>query len=391
MAGPPSKNIQEKLFRKSALDRLSSPEQLDLMVRITSPAGWVALTALIGLIVVAIMWGIFGNIPTKVIGSAMLIKTGGVVEVSARSNGLITDVSVRAGDMVKRGQKIARIAQPDLLEQFNSLKARKAELQNKSQMSDSLLRQKRETLKFNNEVLRRRLDDQNGLLKDGLITRQSVLTTQQQLEENAAALKELDLRKVDIELELVQIERNLDSVKVRLKLSTDVISPYSGRVLEIKLDENSIVQAGSSILNMELAGDSIKDLEVVVFVSSLDGKKVKPGMDIFISPSTIKREDYGYMVGKVTAVSEFPSTSQGMMRILQNQQLVQQLSAGAAPIQINADLTPDAGATSGYKWTSPGGPPVLIQSGTLGTANISVRSQRPISLVIPMLREFVGV
>jgi len=142
---------------------------------------------------------------------------------------------------------------------------------------------------------------------------------------------------------------------------------------------------------MELAGDSIKDLEVVVFVSSLDGKKVKPGMDIFISPSTIKREDYGYMVGKVTAVAEFPSTSQGMMRILQNQQLVQQLSAGAAPIQINADLTPDAGATSGYKWTSPGGPPVLIQSGTLGTANISVRSQRPISLVIPMLREFVGV
>ena len=391
MAGPPRKNIQEKLFRKSALDRLSSPEQLDLMVRITSPAGWVALTALIGLIVVAIMWGIFGNIPTKVIGSAMLIKTGGVVEVSARSSGLITDVSVRAGDMVKRGQKIARIAQPDLLEQFNSLKARKAELLNKSQMSDSLLRQKRGTLKFNSEVLRRRLDDQNGLLKDGLITRQSVLTTQQQLEENAAALKELDLRKVDIELELVQIERNLDSVKVRLKLSTDVISPYSGRVLEIKLDENSIVQAGSSILNMELAGDSIKDLEVVVFVSSLDGKKVKPGMDIFISPSTIKREDYGYMVGKVTAVAEFPSTSQGMMRILQNQQLVQQLSAGAAPIQINADLTPDAGATSGYKWTSPGGPPVLIQSGTLGTANISVRSQRPISLVIPMLREFVGV
>ena len=390
MAGPP-KNIQEKLFRKSALDRLSSPEQLDLMVRITSPAGWVALTALIGLITVAIMWGIFGNIPTKVIGSAMLIKTGGVVEISARSNGLITDVSVRAGDMVKRGQKIARIAQPDLLEQFNSLKARKAELQNKAQISTNLLKQKRDTLKFNNEVLRRRLDDQNGLLKDGLITLQAVLTTQQQLEENAATLKELDLRKVDIELELVQVERNLDSVKARLQLSTDVISPYSGRVLEIKLDENSIVQAGSSILNMELMGDSIKDLEVVVFVSSLDGKKVKPGMDIFISPSTIKREDYGYMVGKVTAVAEFPSTSQGMMRIMQNQELVKQLSAGAAPIQINADLTPDAGATSGFKWTSPGGPPLLIQSGTLGTANISVRSQRPISLVIPMLREFVGV
>lgn len=379
------------MFRKSALDRLSSPEQLDLMIKITNPAGWVALLTLIGLIAIAIFWGIFGSIPTKVIGSAVLIKTGGVVDISSRSNGRITDVSVRVGDTVKRGQKIARIAQPELLEQFNNLRARKDELLIKSQTNANLIKQRRDTLKSNTEMLRRRLDDQNGLLKEGLITRQSVLSTQQQLDETTAALKELDLRKIDFEQEIAQIDRNLESVKTRLKLSTDVISPYTGRVLEIKLDENSIVQVGSSILNMELTGDAIKDLEVVVFVSSLDGKKVKSGMDIYISPSTIKREEYGYMIGKVTSVSEFPTSGQGMMRILQNEQLVRQLSAGAAPIQINADLTPDTNTSSGYKWTSPGGPPIVIQSGTLGTASITVRSQRPISLVIPMLKEFVGV
>lgn len=379
------------MFRKSALDRLSSPEQLDLMIKITNPAGWVALLTLLGLIVIAIFWGIFGSIPTKVIGSAVLIKTGGVVDISSRSNGRITDVSVRVGDTVKRGQKIARVAQPELLEQFNNLRARKDELLVKSQSNANLIKQRRDNLKSNFEVLRRRLDDQNGLLKEGLITRQSVLSTQQQLDETTAALKELDLRKIDFEQEISQIDRNLESVKTRLKLSTDVISPYTGRVLEIKLDENSIVQVGSSILNMELMGDAIKDLEVVVFVSSLDGKKVKSGMDIYISPSTIKREEYGYMIGKVTSVSEFPTSGQGMMRILQNEQLVRQLSAGAAPIQINADLTPDGNTSSGYKWTSPGGPPIVIQSGTLGTASITVRSQRPISLVIPMLKEFVGV
>lgn len=379
------------MFRKSALDRLSSPEQLDLMIKITNPAGWVALLTLVGLIVIAIFWGIFGSIPTKVIGSAVLIKTGGVVDISSRSNGRITDVSVRVGDTVKRGQKIARIAQPELLEQFNNLRARKDELLIKSESNANLIKQKRDILKSNTEMLRRRLDDQNGLLKEGLITRQSVLSTQQQLDETTAALKELDLRKIDFEQEISQIDRNLESVKTRLKLSTDVISPYTGRVLEIKLDENSIVQVGSSILNMELMGDAIKDLEVVVFVSSLDGKKVKSGMDIYISPSTIKREEYGYMIGKVTSVSEFPTSGQGMMRILQNEQLVRQLSAGAAPIQINADLTPDTNTSSGYKWTSPGGPPIVIQSGTLGTASITVRAQRPISLVIPMLKEFVGV
>jgi HlyD family secretion protein len=386
MADPKS-----RLFRKAALDRLSSPEELDVMVRITSPAGWVALLTILGLLFIALLWGIFGSIPTKVNGSAILIKTGGVYEVAARSNGLITDVSVKAGDIVRRGQKIARIAQPGLLEEFNQLRAQREELINKSQTSGRLLAQKRATVNFTIDVLKRRLDEQNQLLRDGLITRQTMLSTQQQLEENAAQLKQFDLQKLEQDMQLAEVERRIESVRTRLKLSTDVVSPYSGRILEIKLDENSIVQAGSSILNMELAGDSIKDLEVVAFVSALDGKKVKPGMELFVAPSTVKREDYGYMIARVTSVSEFPSTQQGMMRILQNQQLVQQLSANSAPIQITADLIPEPKSASGYRWTSPGGAPLQVQSGTIGQASITVRSQRPISLVIPLLREFVGV
>lgn len=382
---------QNALFRKTALDRLSSPEQLDMMVRVTNPAGWVALLALLGLVVLALLWGIFGTIPTKVSGSAILIKTGGVYEVAARSSGLITDVSVKVGDTVRRGQKIARIAQPALLEEFNQLRAQRAELQQKAATSEQLLRQKRSTLAFSNDVLRRRQDEQQQLLREGLITRQALLATQQQMEDNAAQLKQLDLQKIDQQLQIAEVDRRIESVRTRLKLSTDVVSPYTGRVLEIKLGENSTVQAGSSILNMELSGDAIKDLEIVAFISALDGKKVRPGMTLHLAPSTIKREDYGYLVAKVTAVAEFPSTQQGMMRILQNQQLVQQLSANAAPIQISADLVPDPQTASGYRWTSPMGPPVQLQSGTLGEAQITVQTQRPISLVIPLLRDVVGL
>ena len=34
------------IFRKVALERLSSPEQLDQMVQVTNPKGWLALTGL---------------------------------------------------------------------------------------------------------------------------------------------------------------------------------------------------------------------------------------------------------------------------------------------------------------------------------------------------------
>ncbi|MEY4095680.1 MAG: hypothetical protein RLZZ53_2879, partial [Acidobacteriota bacterium] len=35
----------EKIFRKVALDRLASPEQLDLLMEVTSPRSWIALVA----------------------------------------------------------------------------------------------------------------------------------------------------------------------------------------------------------------------------------------------------------------------------------------------------------------------------------------------------------
>ena len=42
--------MQNKLFRKVALERLSSPEQLDQMMTVTSLRGWIALAAAIFLI-----------------------------------------------------------------------------------------------------------------------------------------------------------------------------------------------------------------------------------------------------------------------------------------------------------------------------------------------------
>jgi HlyD family secretion protein len=42
---------QNPLFRKAAIDKLSSPERLDVLMEVTSPAGWVALWTLGGVLV----------------------------------------------------------------------------------------------------------------------------------------------------------------------------------------------------------------------------------------------------------------------------------------------------------------------------------------------------
>ncbi len=50
------------IFRKSMLDRVSSPEELNQYMRVAQPSVWVILGAIIALLAGAAVWGIFGEI-----------------------------------------------------------------------------------------------------------------------------------------------------------------------------------------------------------------------------------------------------------------------------------------------------------------------------------------
>ena len=59
---------EKKLFREVALEKLSSPDELDNQLSIVSPIGWVALIAFIILIAGTLVWGFCGNISKRVNG-----------------------------------------------------------------------------------------------------------------------------------------------------------------------------------------------------------------------------------------------------------------------------------------------------------------------------------
>jgi HlyD family secretion protein len=92
---------------------------------------------------------------------------------------------------------------------------------------------------------------------------------------------------------------------------------------------------------------------------------------------------YGFLLGEVAAVAPFPSTYEGILRTLGSDDLVQALNVGTAPIEIHVALATDPSTTSGYRWSSPGGPPTTVESGTLGTATIITGEQRPLDFILP--------
>ena len=67
--------MANQLFRKKSLEKVSSPEQLNDYIRVSNPGVWIALTAVIVLLIGVCVWGIFGRLETTV-GSAAVIKDG---------------------------------------------------------------------------------------------------------------------------------------------------------------------------------------------------------------------------------------------------------------------------------------------------------------------------
>ena len=52
------------VFREKSLRRISSPEQMDEYIRVTTPSVWIALIALALLIAGFLIWSIFGTMET---------------------------------------------------------------------------------------------------------------------------------------------------------------------------------------------------------------------------------------------------------------------------------------------------------------------------------------
>jgi len=52
-----------ELFRKAALERLSSPEQLDKAITVSKPVSWLALIGITIVILAFIVWLVFSSFP----------------------------------------------------------------------------------------------------------------------------------------------------------------------------------------------------------------------------------------------------------------------------------------------------------------------------------------
>jgi HlyD family secretion protein len=413
----------EDTFRKVPLERLSSPDQIDRLITLTSPVGWISVVALGILLASVVVWGFLGSVPTRVQGAGILVARGGQVfdAMASAAGTLSTEAAI--GTAVKRGDLIATLdnarAEQELQHATNILNEQQEELQQLTERYDGEIAARRKVSEQQRENLQNmitaaeerrafyadELDRDQRIAETGFITRRFMQDTRQQMEaaEQEVRRAHADLLRVDAEeLDLGgrrdqdvvrqreavnRARRTLDELKTRTELDTRVLSPVAGHVTEVKASAGSVVAPGKAILSIETAGEG---LELVLYVPPDEGKKVLPGMEVRIEPATIKKEEFGTLVGRVINVSDFPVSAEGMTALLQNAQLVSRFFARGAPYAARVSLITDPTTPSGYKWSAGAGPPVALSSGTTAIGEVTVRRQAPIGLVLPLLRGTTG-
>ena len=196
---------------------------------------------------------------------------------------------------------------------------------------------------------------------------------------------------------IASAERKVSALEDRYGLDTLVKSPYAGRVVELKVNVGELVERGTPLITLvrSAPGDAATPsstqqvLSAVVYVPPSFGKQVRVGERAHVALSTARREEFGFIIGRVRSVADVPSTAEGMQRVLKNRQLVQSLSNNAAPFEVIIDLETDAKTPSGYRWSSSSGPDLKINGGTLVGADIEVRTIPLLAFAIPQARQLL--
>ncbi|MCU0525600.1 MAG: NHLP bacteriocin system secretion protein [Elainella sp. Prado103] len=212
----------------------------------------------------------------------------------------------------------------------------------------------------------------------------------QALESRVATQTEQDLAAAaNRNKEIQDTERLIAKLELELKQSSQVVSTQDGTVVELAAKPGERLEPGMEL--GKIAVETSDRLEGVIFLPVSDGKKVKEDMAVQLTPTIVKREEYGGIVGRVKQVSAFPVTQQGAASLVGNPDILPGVLSEGAHVAVFAELEPSADTISGFRWSSSKGPNQTMTAGMTTAVRITVEERSPISYVLPILKSWTGL
>jgi hypothetical protein len=261
-------------FRKQALDRISSPEELDRVVRVARPGTWVALGGLLLVIAAVLLWATLSTVTTTISGVGFVLPEGGLSGSAATEEGTIAHVDVAVGTRLAPGGQVAVITTPDGRE-------------------------------------------------------------------------------------------------------IPVTSAEAGTVAEILHLPGDFVPPGDVVAIVR----PDKPPAVEAFLPQRDAKDASQGDPVWIAPSSASPSQYGYALGTIVRLGQFPIPPDALLNLLESPLAVQQVTSQGPVVHALVEFE-RADTASGVAWTASDGPPGPLDLGTPTDVQVVIGQRAPIDYVI---------
>ena len=390
--------MADPLFRKAALDKLASPERLDILMQVTPPQQRIARWTIVALLVAGVGWGVFGSVADRIPGQGQLQAGGGTQQIVSAGDGLLTTLTLAENGSVAEGQLVATISSVGIEQNSNAAQARYDEAQRLAATTRSIESSQISDLEAQQRVVAGQVQDQKLALekKQPFVDRGDLAP--RELEPIRRQIEALESRSTDLGIQIAarrstiasaesavkQARIELDQTKNTSAEVSQLKSAISGRVTHVYRQAGDRVTKGEVLADVEVASKT-SGLEVVAFVPASFGQRVAVGHAVQITVAGVRREEAGFLKGTVTFVSDALVSADRVAA------LTKEKTTEGASYELRIAPTPDPSTISGYAWSTGKGPPQTFTGAVPVTIAVEVGERTPIRQFVPWLRGLFGI
>ena len=273
--------------------------------------------SILGLSGLTLFWLTFAKTDQIVISNGELQPTSRIRSIKLPISGVVEEVYVKEGDLVKKDEKLLKIDDGLNIEikknLINKISLKEEELKlKKSELENSILILKNEINEINSILLieKDNLEKFSSVYEEGAISKIDydaqkikVLNYFNDLN-NKEILTEVKKSELSQEIKFIQdnllnYKNQLEEIQENLKYSL-IKSPIAGYVYEIKAkDKGFVIDSNQDILKIVPE----ENLEAVIFINSKDIGFVVAGQDVELSIDSYPSSDFGGVDGIIRFIS----------------------------------------------------------------------------------------
>ncbi|GHH82446.1 hypothetical protein GCM10018793_42300 [Streptomyces sulfonofaciens] len=187
---------------------------------------------------------------------------------------------------------------------------------------------------------------------------------------------------------LAEAGRNLPTGTPLLKIRTPhgdsvVRTLAAGRLTTLAVTIGAVVTTGTDVATVERVDHPGDPLLAVLYVPAARAASVPQGAPVDLTLQSVPVDRYGVLRGRVQTVGKAAQSRQQVTAFLGDAELGRAFTRQGSPVPVVVRLDTSQHTKSGYRWSSPQGPPFTVQSMTAAVARIRLADQRPADWLLP--------